>query len=556
MPKIYISTNTLTDTINYFAINSYKSPEQIGLYLFFKSIGLTEKEYVSFPKVSKMSQSEKDYYNKNLHYLSGLFTEQENGKHRTCLFPFSISNPVKKGDFFNGRTLFKDLLSRLTDTMDNTLIDKFLDKNENDEFKLKRGSNKYVKENLLAGNKISFTYLSAWVSRFTEFDVESLSEFTNIEFTRVCTKHTKDFLKLSEIDKQELFIDDSHATTLSYNSSPILGTDLRGLFNFVEAPDVEAITNTVNLNKITVAQKEVSKYMELNDNNPTSQEIEELLNLRKQIILYGVPGIGKTKFISDIENKYKNENIVKIQFHPSTTYEDFIGGETIKDGEVVTRAGIFLEACKKAETSSENFLFVIDEINRGNISKILGETIQALDREYEIDLIRPLITATNEKIEKISIPDNMHIIATMNSADRSIAILDLAIRRRFDFVKLQPNYEVVGSMSDNSNIDVNVEDLFKTLNRHILETLNNEDLLLGQSYFLPKFASRVNNKIKWEMSDLRFIFNYSIIPTLEEYTYGNKNDLLKIIGEKMLNRINNNQDFSEALIEQFPECKK
>lgn len=556
MPNIYVAADSLKDAIRYFSANYYKSPEQLGIFFFFKSIGLTEKEYVNFPKVSKMSPAEKDFYNQKLHQLGGLFTDQETGKKRTCLFPFSINNPVKKNAFFNGGSEFKDLLSRLTDTIDNTLIDKFLDKNENGEIKLKRGYSRYIQDNFLNGNKISITYISAWISRFTEFHVQSLSGFTNIEFTRICKKYTKNFLKLNELEMQELFEDDSYTTNIDYDQSLVTGTDLRNFFSFEQTPDVTTTPNTINLNKITVSQNEVSKYMELNDNNPTSQEIEELLNLRKQIILYGVPGVGKSKFVADIEGNYSEENVVKIQFHPSTTYEDFIGGETIDNGTIVTRAGVFLEACEKAKSSDEKYLFVIDEINRGNISKIFGETIQALDREYEIDLIRPITTETNGKVEKISIPENMDIIATMNSADRSIAILDFAIRRRFGFVKLFPNYEVVGSLSDLSNIDVNVEELFKSLNQNILDTLNDEDLLLGQSYFLPKFATIINDKIKWEISDLRYIFNYSIIPALEEYTYGNKKDLLKIIGEKLLNRITDDQEFYEALIENFPQCKK
>lgn len=556
MMNIYVSESSLKNTVNYFIKNEYKSPEQLGLFFFFKSIGLTEKEYINFQKVGKMSNEEKVFYNQKLHQLSGIFTPKEDGKRWTCLFPFSIDDPVKKKSFFNGATEFKNLLSRLTDTIDNTLIDKFLDKNEYGEIKFKRNYLTYIKETFLNNQKISIIHMATWISRFTGFELTSLTNFTNVEFNRICKKYTKDFLRLSEYEFQELFEDDTHNQNISYNQNIIEGSTFRHLFSFEQKPEVFDKHNDINLNNILINQREVNNLMELNDNNPSSQEINNLLHLQKQIILYGVPGVGKSNFVSNIVDNYNPENVVKIQFHPNTTYEDFIGGETIKNGNIETKAGKFLEACEKARNSSENHLFIIDEINRGNISKIFGETIQVLDREYEVDLIKPINIDGNEKISAISIPKNMHIIATMNSTDRSIAILDFAIRRRFGFVKLFPNYEIVGNLSDSRLINVNIEFLFRSLNRKILEVLNDEDLLLGQSYFLPDFSTKVNNKIQWKMSNLRYIFNYSIIPALEEYTYGNKNDLLNIVGEKLLNRIDNDNDFNDALIENFPECKK
>lgn len=556
MKNIYVSESALKNTVEYFLKNDYRSPEQLGLFFFFKSIGLNENEYINFKKLGKMSNEEKDFYNQKLHQLSGIFTPNEDGKRWTCLFPFSIMYPLKKSLFFNGATEFKNLLSRLTDTIDNTLIDKFLDKNEYGEIKFKRNYISYIKENFLKNNKISIIHMATWVSRFTGFELSNSDNLTNEEFNRICKKYTKEFLRLSEFEFQELFEDDIHKEIIMHGEKMIEGSAFRNIFSFEQNPEVTENYNEINLNNILINQNKVNKLKELNDNNPSSEEIIDLLDLHKQIILYGVPGVGKSNFISKIESNYNKANVIKIQFHPNTSYEDFIGGETIEDGNIVTKTGKFLEACEKARSSNEKYLFVIDEINRGNISKIFGETIQVLDREYDVDLIKPIQTVEKDKIRKISIPKNMDIVATMNSSDRSIAILDFAIRRRFGFVKLSPNYEIVGDLSDSSLINISPEVLFKSLNRKIIETLNDEDLLLGQSYFLPNFATKVNNKIQWKMTTLRYIFNYSIIPTLEEYTYGNKKDLLNIIGENLLNRIDNNEDFNNALIEYFPECKK
>lgn len=129
----------------------------------------------------------------------------------------------------------------------------------------------------------------------------------------------------------------------------IEGSTFRHLFSFEQKPEVFDKHNDINLNNILINQREVNNLMELNDNNPSSQEINNLLHLQKQIILYGVPGVGKSNFVSNIVDNYNPENVVKIQFHPNTTYEDFIGGETIKNGNIETKAGKFLEACEKLE---------------------------------------------------------------------------------------------------------------------------------------------------------------------------------------------------------------
>ena len=492
----------------------------------------------------------------NLYQLSGMFTLKEDGERRSSLFPFAINSSIKNKDFFNGGSNFKNLLSRMRDTIDNTLIDKFLDRNNDERIKFKRDYLNFIKVNFLENQKISLIHMSKWVCRFLSFDVSAFSNFTDEDFTRLCKKKTIEFLNLSDNELQELFHDDSYKQNISYSKHMITGSNFRKLFSFKDSPNILSQPNTLNLKDSLITQNEVCKFMETNENNPSTQEIINLLKLQKQIVLYGVPGVGKSNFISKIEDQYNPKNIIKIQFHPNTTYEEFIGGETIEKGTIVTKSGKFLEACEKAKNdTSEKYLFVIDEINRGNISKIFGETIQVLDRKYEVDLMKP-IKVNGKQISKISIPENMDIVATMNSTDRSIAVLDFAIRRRFSFVKLYPNYEIVSELSNTDYINIQPSLLFKSINNKIYETLKDEELLLGQSYFLPSFAKKENNKIKWNISYLRYIFNYSIIPTLEEYTFGNKNDLLNIVGEKLLNRISDDDDFNNAIIEKYPECEK
>ena len=245
----------------------------------------------------------------------------------------------------------------------------------------------------------------------------------------------------------------------------------------------------------------------------------------KTIILYGPPGVGKTyntnQLISLIENgetvqkifettkqneKFEQTSIDDIKervkfvtFHQSFGYEDFIEGfRPNEEGKTALRDGIFKTICKSASADKDqNYYLVIDEINRGNISKIFGELITLIeeDKREKIEVTLPYSQ------EKFSIPKNLYIIATMNSTDKSIALIDIALRRRFTFIKMQPNLALV--------TDPNARNLMRNINEVIENTLG-KDYLIGHSYFM-----HIQNDM-----DLAFIKEYKIKPLLEEYYYG------------------------------------
>ena len=268
-------------------------------------------------------------------------------------------------------------------------------------------------------------------------------------------------------------------------------------------------------------------------------------NKIKNIILYGPPGVGKThnyqRLISMIEEGrdektifdtvtnnqssekivldqeiyqkiHKEERVEFITFHQSYSYEDFIEGfRPTEDGNIKLEDGIFKRVVKKAfDNQEKNYYIVIDEINRGNISKIFGELITLLEEDkrdsYEVTL--------PYSKEKFVIPSNLYIIATMNSTDKSIATIDIALRRRFTFLKMQPNSNLVQNEE--------VKALMNSLNAFIQERLGS-DFLLGHSYFMG------------EDVDLEFIKEYKIRPLLEEYFYAD--EIVDI--DKLLNGENN-----------------
>jgi 5-methylcytosine-specific restriction endonuclease McrBC GTP-binding regulatory subunit McrB len=254
----------------------------------------------------------------------------------------------------------------------------------------------------------------------------------------------------------------------------------------------------------------------------------------KNIILYGIAGVGKThntnKLISLIEKEKSDKEIFEtiknnelsdsidisdikervkfITFHQSFGYEDFIEGfRPNKEGNIVLIDGIFKEICKEAiEDKQKNYYLVIDEINRGNISKIFGELITLIE-ENKRDKLE--ITLPYSK-ELFKIPSNLYIIGTMNSTDKSIALIDIALRRRFTFLKMKPNASLINYSK--------AKKIFENLNQYILNTLG-EDYQIGHSYFMDI----------GDENDLEFVLEYKIKPLLEEYFYGDIEGFKKAI---------------------------
>ena len=267
----------------------------------------------------------------------------------------------------------------------------------------------------------------------------------------------------------------------------------------------------------------------------TLRDIEALLLEKRQIIFYGPPGTSKT-YIARKFSEYFTQNtddVEIIQFHQSYSYEDFVEGikPTISRTlgiEFSKQPGLFKNFVKKCtENHEKRFVLIIDEVNRGNISRIFGELIYLLEYRNE------KISLTYSPDEKFYIPSNLYIIGTMNSADRSIAFVDYALRRRFYFIDFYPD-STNGILSkwfqDNNVNEVDskiIRDMLNQINQKITVQLGKE-YQIGHSYFMTKNITR---------DKLSMILKYAIIPLIEQYYFGKEKAVKAImdICDKVVN---------------------
>lgn len=245
-----------------------------------------------------------------------------------------------------------------------------------------------------------------------------------------------------------------------------------------------------------------------------------LVKSKKNIILQGAPGVGKTfaaKRLAYSMMGVKDPNrVMMVQFHQSYSYEDFIMGFRPSENGFKLKHGVFYEFCKRAEVDSDNdYFFIIDEINRGNLSKIFGELFMLLESDKRGVALQLLYAD-----EKFSIPENLYIIGMMNTADRSLAMLDYALRRRFAFFNLQPAFESDGFKSYQKSINNDKFDkLIECIKQLNLAIKSDESLgsgfCIGHSYFcdLDKFETH-----EFE-SSLTRVVDFEIIPLLSEYWF-------------------------------------
>jgi 5-methylcytosine-specific restriction protein B len=243
----------------------------------------------------------------------------------------------------------------------------------------------------------------------------------------------------------------------------------------------------------------------------TPEQVHDLLRERRFVILQGPPGTGKTLMALELlKNSYRGRGF-SIQFHPNTTYENFVGGmapEPTSESlglRFAPLAGSLMQAARQARAKADElFLLHIDEINRADLSKVLGEAIFLLEAgEMQPRTLHLPYDFGPPLGRRFELPTNLHLLGTMNSADRSIAIVDVAVRRRFAFVKLLPQLRVIQEHGCPF-----MEKAFIDLTSIFVEHASREafDLVPGHSYYLERDETAARRRLK-----------VTLAPLLEEY---------------------------------------
>lgn len=248
----------------------------------------------------------------------------------------------------------------------------------------------------------------------------------------------------------------------------------------------------------------------------TFDRMKSLLEKKKNIILTGAPGVGKTfaarRLSWAMMGARDDERVEFVQFHQSYTYEDFICGyKPSVNGGFELQAGVFYSFCKKAENDPERpYFFIIDEVNRGNISKIFGELLMLIEEDKRGDEAYAVRLAYKPN-ELFNVPDNLYIIGMMNTADRSLAMMDYALRRRFGFVSLEPGFDSEGFgalIADNEKMK-RLVGAVKKLNEQISADASlGRGFVIGHSFFCGSLSPEE-------------IIDYDIGPMLDEYWFDN-----------------------------------
>ena len=430
----------------------------------------------------------------------------------------------------------------------------------------------YVKENLediIGDSKLLDEYLSSIGANDNE--KRSLKKFSNIKTGDIIflkssfTRGEKGKTTVYRVDAVAKVLEDVregynfdeelchciNVEFLDYNPIEIEGINyLRPIEKVTNKKYLEMINKALNGEKTEENAEEVVEYISSNGNGSLDEST-------KNFILYGPPGTGKTynvinkaieiidkDFYSEISdsrekilNRYKqlveSGQIEFCTFHQSYGYEEFVEGlKSDGNGNFVTEDGVLKKIALRASYDAlkrdlkrelqvreeanyeEKKKVVIDEINRGNISKIFGELITLLEEDKRIGTTNHVTVSLPYTKEQFALPSNLYIIGTMNTSDKSIAQIDVALRRRFSFEEMMPSYEELEEIDE-----IDVSKLLETINKRV-EFLLDRDHLIGHAYFV-----RINT-----LDELIDTVTKKIIPLLQEYFYGDNEKVGTVLG--------------------------
>jgi len=249
-------------------------------------------------------------------------------------------------------------------------------------------------------------------------------------------------------------------------------------------------------------------------------QLKSILLKKKNLIIQGAPGVGKSytakRLAYALMEAKDDSHILNVQFHQSYSYEDFIMGYRPKDAGFEIEPGPFFNLCEKAKDKEEPYFIIIDEINRGNMSRIFGELLLLIENDKRGEKLRLLY---QKEGKEFYVPDNVFIIGMMNTADRSLAVIDYALRRRFAFFDFPPAFDNDGFKDYQKTLGSSILDKVIDCIVQLNEIISNDESLgesfrVGHSYFC--------NLDSADKTELSSIIEYEIISLLKEYWFDDR----------------------------------
>lgn len=286
-------------------------------------------------------------------------------------------------------------------------------------------------------------------------------------------------------------------------------------------------------NEIDAFLNDKSRHSHENFDTQPQPDDQITMNNSLNKIFYGPPGTGKTyRLKKDCFSKYESDGVPRydfVTFHQSFSYEDFVEGikpavhRQESSGEIFyeVQDGVFKQLAERARQDTENnYAIFIDEINRGNVASIFGELISLIEEDKREGQENALSVKLPYSKKEFSVPPNLHIYGTMNTADRSVELLDTALRRRFSFEEMMPDTAVLKNIKCGS---VSLADLLSCINERI-ERLIDRDHTIGHAYFISIDQSAN------PLGQLKMVFRDKIIPLLKEYFYSDLSKITVVLG--------------------------
>lgn len=274
-------------------------------------------------------------------------------------------------------------------------------------------------------------------------------------------------------------------------------------------------------------------------NKADMEDILALLHYKKNIVIQGPPGVGKSfiakKLAYALMNEKAPDRVEMIQFHQSYSYEDFVQGYRPSDSGFELKNGLFHQFCTKAaKDAGKSYVFIIDEINRGNLSKIFGELMLLIEADKRGSDWKVPLTYSKDLSERFYIPDNVHLVGLMNTADRSLAMVDYALRRRFAFIDLHPEFKSEGFTRHLQSKGAEEAMIATIVNRigSLNETISKDIANLGPGFCIGHsfFCSPSKNGL-YDNDWYSQIIKFEIAPLIREYWFDDPTKAQSLINE-------------------------